>query len=133
MTRKALKPFLAGLIVLFLGSFVVTYFNIYDYFPYIDKLFHIAGGFIVAWFFAVLWTDYLKQASLFQRFVTLLGVAALVGVFWEVAEYSTSIPPLSNFSLLHKYLYIGSLVDSLGDLMLDILGAALAALLLHFD
>ena len=133
MTRKIIKPFLAGLAVIFLGSFIVTDFNLYDTFPHIDKLFHVSGGFIVAWFFAVLWVDYLRQASPFQRFLTLVSVAVFVGVFWEIAEYSTSVYPLSGSSLIQHYLYIGDIVDTLGDLLADMFGAALAALILRLD
>ena len=133
MNRKVLKPFITGLLVIFLGSFIVTDFNLYDTFPHIDKLFHVTGGFIVAWFFAVLWVGYLKQASPFQRFLILIAIATLVGVFWEIAEYSTSVQPLSNFSLLHHYIYIGDITDTLGDLLADMFGAALAVLILRLD
>lgn len=133
MNRKVLKPFITGLAVIFLGSFIVTFFNLYDTFPHIDKLFHVSGGFIIVWFFAVLWADYLKQASHFQRFLTLVAIAAFVGVFWEIAEYSTSVYPLSGSVLLQHYLYIGDIVDTLGDLLADTFGAALAAVILRLD
>ncbi len=125
MISKTTKPFLAGLIVLFLGSFVVTFFNLYDTFPYIDKVFHVTGGFIVAWFFDRFWSEKLNVFHKLEHLVVLVAITALVGFFWEIAEFSTSIPPFVDNILLRHYFYGGSLVDTLGDLTADIFGAVL--------
>ncbi len=85
----------------------------------------------MAWFFARYWQDKFGSLSFFDRFLILMAMTALVGVFWELAEFSTSIPPLAGHKILQHYLYIGSLVDTLGDLIADILGAALCALLIR--
>ena len=129
MARQALKPFIFGLIVIFLGSFVVTFFNIYNAFPQLDKLFHVTGGFILAWFFSQIWANELKLLNFFQRLVIYMGVAVLIGVFWEIMEFSTSLPPLYNNQILRHYIYGGSLADTLADLMADILGAGIFGLL----
>ncbi|GEM_PF-4073436 len=129
MTRQTAKPFLTGLTVIFLGTFVVTFFNLYDTFPYIDKLFHVIGGFIVAWFFSVLWGDNLKGLNKFQRVIVFMAMASFVGVFWEIMEYSTSFSFFDDQQLIRHYLYGGNMGDTLGDLMADIFGAVILGFL----
>ena len=126
--KKVIPPVIVGIIVVFIGSFVITDFNLYDIYPHIDKFFHVAGGFIVAWFFSQYWITKLGQFSNFERFIILIAMAALVGFVWEVGEFSTSQPPLVNHQLLRHYIYGGNLTDTLGDLMADVFGAAVLGL-----
>ena len=74
------------------------------------------------------WRDKLTQFTNFERFVILLGIAAVAGIAWELAEFSTSQRPLSSFELLHRCIYSGSLRDTLGDLTADIFGGAIYGL-----
>ncbi len=129
MTRKALTPFIIGLAVIFLGAFVFTFFNIYDSFPHLDKVFHISGGIIIAWFFSNLWSEKFKGFDKFQRVIIFMALGVLVGFFWEIMEYSTSQPPLVSHELLRYYIYGGNLTDTLGDLVADVFGGALFGLL----
>lgn len=128
MIRKVLKPFIAGLIVIFVGAFVITYFNLYDIFPHLDKLFHVAGGFVVAWFLSNFWEDSFKGLNKFQRVIVFMALAGLVGFFWEVAEYSTSTSLFDGHQLIRHYVFGGSNTDTLGDIMADVFGGALFAL-----
>lgn len=123
MTHKIIKPLIVGLVVIFLGSFVVTFFDLYDTFPYIDKVFHFAGGFVVAWFFSQMWFEKLGNFNKSERLLILVSVTTMIGFLWELAEYSTSLPPLVNNILLRHYFYGGSLIDTLGDFVADISGA----------
>lgn len=125
MVRKALNPFIIGLAVLFLGTFVFTFFDIYGLFPHLDKVFHVLGGFIVAWFLGTFWEDNLKGLNQFQRIIVFMALATLAGFFWEVMEYATSQPPFVYNQLLRHYIYGGNLTDTLGDLMADVFGGAL--------
>ncbi|MDP4001544.1 MAG: hypothetical protein Q8P69_00645 [bacterium] len=125
MTNKTIKPFLAGLIVLFLGTFVVTFFDIYNFIPHIDKFLHVAGGFVVAWFFSNYWGDDLRGLSGLQRFIILMSLASFIGSFWEVMEYSTSTSFFEDNQLIRHYIYGGDLFDTLADIMADISGAAI--------
>lgn len=122
-------PFITGLAIIFLGTFIITFFNLYSIFPHLDKVLHASGGFVTAWFFARYWQDKFRTFSSLDHFLILMAITALVGVVWELAEFSTSIPPLANHKLLQHYLYIGSLTDTLGDLVADIFGAAICAIL----
>ncbi len=127
--RRTIKPFLAGLAVIFLGSFVAAFFNLYDTFPHIDKIFHIASGFIIAWFFSNLWEDNFKGFNRFQRVIMFMALAGLIGFFWEVLEYSTSTSLFTHYQLIRHYFYGGDLTDTLGDLLADVLGGAIFGLL----
>jgi len=122
-------PLAVGVLVIIIGTFVITFFDLYYTVPHVDKILHVSGGFIIAWFFSQFWFDKLKDFGQLERLVFFMAIAALVGIFWEIAELSTSFPPLSNFDIVRHYLYHGSLIDTLGDLTADIFGATLFALI----
>ena len=127
--HRVSKPLIVGIAVIFFGSIIVTEFKLYELIPHIDKMFHVGGGFIVAWFFIRLWTDHFKSFKKFQSFIISLSLAALVGYLWELAEYSTSLPIFTNYPIFSHYLYIGSITDTLGDLFADMFGAGLFTIL----
>ncbi len=118
-------PFVVGLLVIFAGTFLITYFNLYHNYPHLDKALHVAGGFIVAWFFGRYWKDNFKGFGDVDRFFILIGMAAFIGFAWEVMEFSTSLSPFVHHQLLRHYIYGGNLIDTLGDLMADCFGAAM--------
>lgn len=112
---------------------MVTYFNFYNAFPHLDKVLHVSGGFIVAWFFTRLWLG-LERIEIFNKFeylVLCIALAAMVGFFWELMEYTASVPPLEQYYWIHHYIYIGNVTDTLGDLLADIFGGALFGLIDH--
>jgi hypothetical protein len=125
MLKRLTLPFIIGLCVIFFGSFIVTFFNLYITYPYIDKLLHISGGFIAVWFFSRLWKNKLIGFSTNKQLVLCIAFVVIVGLFWELMEYSTSVPPLINYPSLQRYIYIGSITDTLGDLLADIFGGSL--------
>jgi len=127
-TYKTNKPLIVGLVFIFSSVFVVTFFYLYSIIPHLDKGLHVIGGFIVVWFFSQFWFEKLKTFSHKECLLIFMSLAALVGFFWEVAEFSTAFPPLVDWGPLKNYLYIGSLVDTLGDFTANILGAALFSL-----
>ncbi len=109
------------------GIVLATKFDIYSAIPHFDKILHISGGFIVAWFFARFFQKDLAGVSRFHRFLILVAMAGLVGLIWEFAEFSSSFLAPSH-PLLHKYFYGGDLIDTLTDLMADLAGGILYAL-----
>ena len=126
---KPRTPIIVGLTIIIVGSFVATKLGWYDAIPHIDKLFHTAAGMVIAWYFSVLWKDQLKAFGPFERVFILLAMGALIGYFWELIEYSTAQYPLDQFHALRHYLYGGDLTDTLGDLIADVFGAGLFAIL----
>lgn len=126
---KPRTPIIVGLIIIVTGSFIATKLGLYDAVPHIDKLFHVAAGIVIAWYFNVLWKDELKVFGPFERVFIMLAMGALIGYFWELIEYSTAQYPLDQLHTLRHYLYGGDLTDTLGDLIADVFGAGLFAIL----
>jgi hypothetical protein len=129
MYQKLLKPVVLGLVIIFFGSFLFTYAHIYDSWPHLDKIFHTTAGFTIAWFFSIFWAEELKSFNKFQRFIIFMGLAAMVGVIWEIMEFTTSLPPFVYHPVLRHYVFGGDVADTLGDLVADIFGASLFGLL----
>lgn len=125
---KLKGPIISGLILVFFATFVFTRFELYNLIPNIDKMFHVIGGIIVAWYFSRLWRGKLDHFEYAERLVLFMSCVALTGIVWELLEYSTSLPILKN-PTLHYYLYSGTLADTLLDIIADLFGAAVFALL----
>jgi len=122
---------LLGLLVVILVAHVLGMFrDWYHTIPDYDVPMHLLGG---AW--VVLFIFYLTDKgfpflpSNYQRrplisLCTLVAFAALVGVFWELFEYSFDV------FIAHKYVLIPSqdgLLDTIKDLVDDVLGGGVMA------
>lgn len=130
MLTRSYKPFLVGVIVLFVAIVVAKDFGWYDQFFLMDKVFHVLGGAIVAWFAWSLWAKKMKADSWWVRLIFFVGVVALVGLAWEWLEYLSSI---SGNAALIAYIHIGDLADTLKDLLADMVGGSVASLLLLYS
>lgn len=120
-------PIIAGLILLFIAVFIGQWFGLYLQLPGIDKVFHVTGGIIAAWFVLTLFQKEVGHMAAWKQAAIFIGITTLIGVVWEFAEY------ISNFTrathpLLYHYFHGGDLADTLGDLFSDIIGAALLTL-----
>ncbi len=119
---KSKSSIILGILLLIVAIFVGTYFGIYDKVPHFDKVLHLVGGAIVAWFFSD-WFLWEYKLTRFQKIILMVAGAALVGTLWEFAERLSSIYSPGRFPLLYKYFYGGDLNDTLGDLAADLVGA----------
>lgn len=109
----------------------------YLQYPYFDKCLHLAGGFAIAWFLALVFADDIRRMPVRTALLFIIGTTVVVGLGWEVAEY------LSNAFLadaaqgwqevLWRYFHGGDTRDTLLDLGADALGGGvLAALFVPF-
>lgn len=71
--------------------------------------------------------ELLAQAGVLKYFIIIAGSTALVGVFWEIAEYIFGI---YKFKKSGTKKYITEIKDTIEDLFLDIVGAGIWILLL---
>jgi len=120
------KFLLSLFLVIFFVHILGMYQNWYWSIPWLDIPMHFFGGFWIAIFF--LWfrkntINIFAQNSFLGDLVVLLGWVALIGVFWEFFEYFLDyiwaikgVIPLSQVSI----------TDTLKDLLMDLLGGALA-------
>src|SRR3989344_5525463 len=103
-------------------------FNYYR-FDWFDTSLHFLGGLGVYLILYSYFKNSLTGLPWIKKTILLVGATALVGVIWELAEYSfTAIPailPLPWDGLS----FIGDLPDTLADLSLDIFGALLGSIL----
>ncbi|KKT87180.1 MAG: hypothetical protein A3J46_00170 [Candidatus Yanofskybacteria bacterium RIFCSPHIGHO2_02_FULL_41_11] len=128
INKRYLRPLICGLIVIIIGSVLATNFHIYSSIVHFDKVLHVSGGLVAAWFFGVIWGSKLSGFSNFEKFLILISLAALIGWVWELMEFIVSASWLAEFPTLHRYIYGGNLIDTIGDLPADIFGASLFAL-----
>jgi hypothetical protein len=107
------KTLIFGLIVILGLNFLALFYGWYPEVPWLDLLLHFMGGVWVAAFSA--W--FFKEE---KRPVFILSFVALIGVLWELAEFSF-------LNDLVAYLFkaaqaAATLEDTLSDLLFDLLG-----------
>lgn len=122
-----LLPGIIGITFGLLTIFLVGSLNLYQRINHLDKIFHIVGGFLIAWFF-IDYFDELKTSDKLKRLIICLAGAALISLVWEFAEHFSSVYGPTHFPWIYHYFYGGNLVDTLHDLIADLSGALLFGL-----
>lgn len=123
--------------LIFLFTFIVGVYVLsiirdwYFLFPWLDIPLHLLGGLFIG--LLAIWLSgrlfvFFGEWSRLQKFLLVLGVVCLVGVFWEFFEF--------GLDWLYTIGIVGfksqlSVADTIGDLFLDILGG-LFALISHW-
>lgn len=117
----------APLVILFvifvLGVFVTGATNLYDIVPWFDKLMHLTGGAAIAWLAHRHFSHRAQGNHNPLHTWAILGVVAVVGIAWEVAEHTSSIFGEVYWPSIYAYFHGGDLTDTLADLVLDLAGA----------
>lgn len=125
-----LSVYIAPAVIVFLfGIFPTEWLNLYTRYPYADKILHIAGSMAIAWLASALLRKDARRLSPLFFVLFLVGVTTLAGVVWEIAEYgATVLRP--TFPTIYRYFHGGDLADTIGDLISDVTGGTLLAVLL---
>lgn len=113
-------------VTLFILSGVAVQLGYFETFRHLDKLLHLIGGVVVGIF---VWAVFEREISRLSRpagFVFILGAMAIIGIFWEIAEYNMHLIK-ETAPLIYKYFHGGGLADTLADLVMDLLGAGVFA------
>lgn len=118
---KIQHPIIAG-ILLFLLNVIFTSLNVYVRIWILDIVMHFLGGITVAWFLLLCFKKEKNRISKFAWPLLLIGGTALVGVLWECYEWV-----LDRF-VFTESVFMGGLDDTLFDLVTDIFGASVVAL-----
>lgn len=119
--KKFKAPIFTGLVIMFIAVFPTEWFNLYDV-RYFDKLLHLSGGIISAWFFSIFLRKELGESSKFRATVIVVSIAGLTGILWEFAEYISSAYVFQIAPTIAQYVFIGDLTDTLGDILMDLTG-----------
>ncbi len=102
-------------------------------FWWLDIVLHFAGGLIAASVFFYLISRYPQWSSFISNFVItfilVLAFVALIGVLWEFFEFG--LDKISGFSRFGQSQV--SIADTMSDLFMDLLGAAVFALIYKFS
>ncbi|MFA6130718.1 MAG: hypothetical protein WC730_00425 [Patescibacteria group bacterium] len=120
-------------IAVFVAQIILTLTNAYFYWPGADIPMHFAGGAAVGMWALAIWNDVVAsiqyRGKLFQKFVWLMpllfivGFTAIVGVGWELHEFIIDqIMTLKYYGTAQ--LTQGSIQDTMGDFVCDLLGGA---------
>lgn len=100
----------------------VLYFRLYYLIWWLDAAHHFLGGLWLILFFKFIF----KRLGADHGFLKLLGMAAVVGILWEFAEFVWD-----RFIWQSGFTYLaGTYDDTLSDLFFDLLGGAVGFLLI---
>ena len=127
-----LPPILIGALLIVVGSVVSEYYGLAYSYTYFDKGLHIAGGVLAAWISYRFLQKELSNMSAVKFLVVLVALVLLIGVFWEFAEYISSMNKETT-PLLYRYFRGGGIGDTLADLVADMTGAIIFALIVYKD
>ena len=121
--RKIIISFFS-LVILYGLSWYADRLELFDEFIWMSPVFHLSGGFLVAYFVLVLYKTFRdKRATIEPKtllFIFIIATTTLIGVFWEFYEY-----------LIDHFLttdYQTTIEDTLLDLFMDIAGSILFCL-----
>lgn len=120
-----------------IGHFIAAYSGVYwnPNFYWVDMVLHFMGGVFVASFAWWLGKKFSRldvfHGDLLKNLIVFLSITALVGVFWEFAEfgYDYYFVDSKTFSKLNFYQLSKS--DTMSDLFFDLLGAFVVVIILR--
>lgn len=128
------STFVLWLLVAILGAWSIGFwFGLYFLMPWLDIPLHFLGGLWVYLFARALGIRFgLEINSQFKELAKLtffMGAVLFVGVFWEFWEFI-----LDRYIIHNGYSYFpGAYEDTLGDLVLDLLGGLTGYLMIKND
>ena len=124
------KP-ISFLILALILNLVGIYYQWYLSYSWFDQVLHFSGGLFIAMFFSAYLKEHLFHNSKLKNTLIILGATSFIGVTWEFAEYianQTLTEPFYRYFQVHVY-FMGDLNDTVNDLLMDILGAGVFAVL----
>lgn len=122
--RIPLLPRTLYVIFLICTQWLGSYLRLYDYFPWWDAVLHFLSGFLLGYIALVIWITLDQEGILLERkkmglfFLMIMTVASTGALLWEIIEFSSD-------QLLGTFTQLGSLEDTMTDLILGALGGVL--------
>jgi|SRR3989344_4646132 len=116
------------LTVIFITNTIGIYLDWYDYF-WFDIVLHFSGGLFTALLFAAYLKPHLFPKTKLANIIIIVGATMMIGVVWEFAEYFAheTFSESASAALGIRVDFMGNLDDTITDLLMDMLGALLAA------
>jgi xanthine/uracil permease len=124
---RTFTPVISGLVLLSIGVFFGEIWGWYDHIANFDKVLHVSGGVIAAWFVLTLFQNDIPRMVWWKQLLVLVGITTLIGVVWEWAEFASNFTQHTYPGWYH-YFHGGDLADTIGDLVADVTGAVVLSL-----
>jgi len=120
-------PLAFAAVILAVGIFVSGRWGLYAKWEHFDTFMHFLGGIAAAWLALSLMQWDIVRMTAWKQVLVLLGLATLLAVFWEFAEY------LAGFGRDYapwfwRWFHGGDLADTMLDLVAGMAGALVFAL-----
>ena len=113
-------------------NIVGLYYQWYLSYSWFDLVLHFSSGFFIAMLLSAYLKDHLFDGWKLKNFLIILGAVSFIGVVWEFSEYIANFalsPIIYDHYRIRTY-FMGDLDDTMSDLLMDILGSGLFALIL---
>jgi len=119
---KLIQCFYLPILIYFINRFIINPIGIYSRWEWFDIPMHIIGGFAIVYSFILVLRKLDKKIIIKDRFIEILiimGLFALVAIFWEFYEY-----------VMHIIINVkqNSLEDTLLDFMFGLIGGLIGAI-----
>lgn len=127
--------FILGLMLIFSHIFFLTAGKTYEIW-WIDMVLHFSGGFFIGLVALWLLFNYLNlpiQKEALPYYIILVFIVsftALIGVLWEFYEYIMDL--ITGYKSYSIVVMQENMKDTMSDLFLDLLGAAISSVFLKF-
>lgn len=121
------------LTVIFVVNAVGLYNGWYQDFFWFDIILHFLGGFFVAMLMANYLNEYFVNKKILKNVFIIVSATVFIGVVWEFSEYiaNLALSPIIYERFAIRTYFMGNIDDTIGDLLVDILGALFFSFL-HF-
>jgi hypothetical protein len=119
-------PVVAGIALIVFGIVAAEQWGLYYRIPNFDKVLHVTGGAIAAWFALSLLQDDVTRLKPWKQALIIVAIACTIGTVWEWAEFFSN-GTQHTFPVWYHYFHGGDLTDTIGDLIADVTGAVLFA------
>lgn len=125
------KYLFLSLLAIFTSNFLGLEYGWYHILPWYDIPMHIAGGAWVAVAFLYFARKYGWVARIVRpTFLRVLGIVLVVGIGWEIFEYSMDVFVFRKYTFSTVPVFI--LIDSVYDLVNDLIGAVLVVGIVNY-
>lgn len=131
MSERQKIVFGAG-VALYTLSWIGALTGAFDAIAWLDIPFHFLGGVLLGLFIIDVFAESLKaERGIWHDAVIILGATLLVGYVWEVYEYTLTLFFGNFFAARGIDCCIGTVFDTLKDLFMDSLGAAMVFMIVR--
>jgi len=114
-------PTVFGIVLVAVTIYLSGRYGLAYSYTHFDTIMHFVGGVISAWIVVALFRHDLSSLRQWVQVAMTIGLVLIIGLAWEIAEFST-IFIKDSYPAVHFYFQGGDVRDTLGDLIVDMVG-----------